>query len=137
VNRVFLHCSASEAEFAGKDLVDLIDGWHLERGFDCIGYHFVIDKRGARLDGRSLEKTPAAQKGHNRMTIAICAHGLHFPPEWYKGKQARAILDLCQEINLAYSGLISYWPHNAVSNKACPVFDVEQLLNLDRFRRMP
>ena len=137
VNRVFLHCSASEIDLTEDQLIREITQWHLKRGFSDIGYHYVVDKPGNVMRGRSLELTPAAQQGNNTATVAICAHGLRFSSNWYESSQADALRDLCSQINLAYSGVIAFWPHNAVSNKACPVFDVTKLLELDRWRRMP
>jgi len=42
-----------------------IDRWHKERGWDCIGYHFVIRKDGTIEEGRTLEKNGAHAKGRN------------------------------------------------------------------------
>lgn len=136
INRVFLHCSASEAAVHNAELVRLIRGWHENRGFNDIGYHFVIDRQGAILAGRPLDKTPAAQKGNNMNTIAICVHGLRFDDPWPVTAQAASVISLCGQIHQAYRGIVAFWPHNAVSNKACPVFDVDKLLGLDRWRRM-
>jgi hypothetical protein len=137
VRRIFLHCSASETHISGRDLVNVIDGWHRSRGFAEIGYHFVVDKEGIVLPARSLEKTPAAQKGNNTATIAICVHGLEFRDTWPHSAQASAVINLCGQINSAYRGIIAFWGHNEVSAKACPVFDYRTLLSLDRWRRMP
>ena len=48
IDSIIVHCSATKAglDFTATD----IDRWHRERGFNGIGYHYVI-----RLDGR-LEK---------------------------------------------------------------------------------
>jgi N-acetyl-anhydromuramyl-L-alanine amidase AmpD len=43
----------------------VIDGWHKERGWDGIGYHFVIRKDGTIEEGRSLAKHGAHAKGRN------------------------------------------------------------------------
>ena len=138
VTQVFLHCSASDKEVQGEELVALITDWHLARSFSTIGYHFVLDKTGAILPGRDLETIPAAQKGHNTDTIAICAHGLVFEEHWPKSAQAGAVINLCAMISTAYDGLMSYWAHNEVNpQKTCPVFDHRALLGLDRWRRMP
>ena len=142
VTRTFLHCSASEVDLTGKELVDEIRAWHMDPNrpggpFNDIGYHFVIDKLGQRLTGRDLERQPAAQAPHNAATLAICVHGLVFSSDWYMSSQADGVRQLCLEINLAYSGVMAFWPHNAVANKACPVFDEVRLLDLDRWRRMP
>lgn len=39
--------------------VKVIDRWHKERGWDCIGYHFVIRKDGSIESGRPLSKNGA------------------------------------------------------------------------------
>jgi len=70
IHRVFIHCSASD--HAHHDNVATMKQWHLARGFSDIGYHFFIQKDGTLEYGRDSEKTPAAQKGHNLNTLAIC-----------------------------------------------------------------
>ena len=142
VRRVFLHCSAWDDPMAGWNLVAEIRRWHTDpkpkgNGWNDIGYHYVIDKEGVIMPGRSLETTPAAQLGNNRATIAICVHGLTFADTWPHGAQAAAVINLAGQINAALHGIVGWWPHNAVSNRACPVFDVTKLLGLDRWRRMP
>lgn len=137
VSRVFIHCSANdETRYSGKRLVETVRKWHLARGFSDVGYHYLIDKGGAVLSGRSLEKVPAAQRGHNTGSIAICVHGLAFSDDWCESVQAEALRKLCLEIHHAYSGIVGFWPHNAVANKSCPVFDIEDVLDLDRWRRL-
>ena len=48
IDSIIVHCSATKAgqDFTATD----IDRWHRERGFNGIGYHYVV-----RLDGK-LEK---------------------------------------------------------------------------------
>lgn len=134
VERVFLHCSASDEEsLAGGKLAETVRDWHWARGFSDVGYHFLIDKHGDVLPGRDIEKTPAAQKGHNTGTIAICVHGLEEFPQ----PALDACRDLCAVINEAYEGRVTFHGHCEVSEKTCPVFDYRALLSLDRFGRMP
>ena len=134
VERIFLHCSASDAgTLAGDYMVEEIRRWHRARGFSDVGYHFLIDKAGEIMVGRPLENIPAAQKGHNRGTIAIMAHGLEDFPDVMLA-EAKA---LCAEINEAYRGRVSFHGHCEVSRKSCPVFGYRELLELDRFGRMP
>lgn len=134
VERVFLHCSASEMDMSGQAMVDEIRRWHKARGFSDVGYHFLVDKNGKVMTGRRLALNPAAQRGHNTGTIAIMVHGLEkFPPNMLE--QCRL---LCAEINEAYEGRISFHGHCEVSAKTCPVFDYRGLLQLDRrWGRMP
>ena len=133
VGRVFLHCSASVLPISGKVLVDEIRKWHLARGFSDLGYHFLIDKAGAIMSGRSLEQNPAAQKGHNAGAIAIMVHGLEDFPQ----PMLDACRSLCGAINEAYEGRITFHGHCEVSAKTCPVFGYSALLGLDRYGRMP
>lgn len=135
VNRVFIHCSASDVDLTGLDLVREIDFWHKTRKpkpFNEIGYHFVIDKKGWIGAGRSLELQPATQYPYNRGTIAICVHGL----EDFAPPIIGSLYRFCTQINHAYSGVIAFWPHNAVSNKSCPIIDIDDILGLDKWRRM-
>ena len=133
VDRVFIHCSASDDEgLRGEEMVNEIRRWHLARGFSNVGYHFLIDREGNILPGRTMELIPAAQKGHNTGTIAIMVHGL----EDFSFESLKACKILCAAINEAYAGLISFHGHCEVSEKICPVFDYKTLLELDHFQRM-
>jgi hypothetical protein len=102
--------------------------WHKKRGFSDVGYHFFIRKDGSLEYGRSIEKTPAAQKGHNRHTLAICLHGLK--EENFTKEQFSTLKKLAQQIEHNYSN-ISFHGHCEVSAKACPVFNYPDVLGLD------
>ncbi len=132
VDRVFLHCSASD--HASHDNVATMDRWHKERGWSGVGYHLFIRKDGTLENGRSLNKTPAAQAGHNKGTIAICCHGLD--KKKFTAAQMKTLKKLCVEINNAYGGAITFHGHREVASKACPVFDYKDVLELDRFGRL-
>ncbi len=129
VERVFLHCSASDVP--AHDNVATIRRWHKDRGFSDIGYHFFIHKNGKISKGRDIEKSPAAQKGNNKNTIAICLHGLL--KEKFTKAQYKAVGKLCKEINNSYFKNISFHGHKEVSAKACPVFDYKKVLKLDKY----
>jgi N-acetyl-anhydromuramyl-L-alanine amidase AmpD len=102
--------------------------WHLARGFSDVGYHFFIQKNGSLEYGRDIEKTPAAQKGHNRGTLAICLHGLK--EEKFTKAQFNTLRKLAKQIDHNYENL-SFHGHCEVSKKACPVFDYRKVLDLD------
>lgn len=135
IDKIFLHCSASDnRSLVGTALVEEVRRWHLARGFSDVGYHFLIDKSGVVLPGRDAERTPAAQKGHNRGSLAIMVHGL----EDFPAPMLEACRELCNEINESLAGRISFHGHHEVApHKTCPVFDYRKLLRLDRFGRMP
>lgn len=104
------------------------------RGWTDIGYHFFIRKDGTVENGRDLERTPAAQKGFNTGSIAICLSGLEL--ELFTEAQLDALKALCQEIDDLYDN-ISFHGHNEVNpHKICPVISVKQVLGLDDYGEM-
>ena len=132
VNKFFIHCSAADHEgdkFEGSNLAETIDRWHRERGFSCIGYHFVIDKKGQLIKGRDLHKTPAAQAFHNIGTIAVCLHGLK--EDKFTEAQFETLRKLALRYDDLYDGRITFHGHKEVARKACPVFDYKKVLKLN------
>lgn len=136
VERVFVHCSASDVP--AHDDVKVIQQWHKQRWPDLCateaGYHFFIKKDGTIQPSRSLEKKPVAQAGHNSHTIAICLHGLKVAK--FTEQQKAALRSLCQEIFDAYDGNITFHGHREVAAKDCPVIDYKAWLGLDRMGRL-
>lgn len=126
VRRVFLHCSASD--HPKHDSVAVIDQWHRENGWSGIGYHFFIRKDGTLEIGRDLERTPAAQAGHNTGSIAICLHGL--AASRFTAAQFETLRALCHQIASAYGGAITFHGHCEVAAKECPVFAYRDILGL-------
>ena len=133
VDRVFLHCSASDNP--DHDDIATIRSWHVnERGWSDVGYHYFIRSDGALQEGRPLERTPAAQAGHNAGTIAVCLHGL--AAENFTDDQFRTLTALAREIDEAYAGRVTFHGHCEVSSKSCPVFPYREVLGLDGAGRM-
>ena len=131
VDQVFIHCSATDN--SEHDDVEVIRKWHTDpkphgRGWSEIGYHFFIRKSGRIEFGRPLERTPAAQRGHNTGTIAICLHGLK--AERFTKHQFKALAKLGAEIDEAYDSLVTFHGHCEVAAKECPVFDYRRVLGL-------
>lgn len=127
VRRVFIHCSASDNP--AHDSAAVMDRWHREKGWAGIGYHYFIRKDGTLELGRDLEKTPAAQENNNTATIAICLHGLD--KDKFTEAQFKTLRALCHQINRAYGYEVTFHGHCEVANKACPVFDYKNVLNLN------
>lgn len=127
VARVFIHCSASDNP--DHDNVATMEAWHLANGWSGVGYHLFCRKSGQGELGRSLEKIPAAQGGHNRGSIAICLHGLS--EDKFTDAQKAWLVDVCAQINQAYNGAVTFHGHCEVAAKTCPVFDYREVLGLD------
>lgn len=132
IRKVFIHCSASDTDhigYQGVNLAHTINRWHKERGWNGIGYHYVIDKQGILVTGRDIGLIPAAQAGHNKFSIAICVHGLDINK--FTEEQFDTLRKLCYTINKAYGKKLEFKGHCEVSSKLCPVFDYKEVLNLD------
>lgn len=80
IDTIIIHCSATRAgrDFKASD----IDRWHRERGFRCIGYHYVVDLDGTVEAGRPLPEEGAHcanrdKEGisYNKHSIGICYVG--------------------------------------------------------------
>ncbi|MGB5810128.1 MAG: N-acetylmuramoyl-L-alanine amidase [Polyangiales bacterium] len=49
--------------------------WHLDRGWDDVGYHYLIDYKGHVHVGRPLPFAGAHAKGSNSNSIGVCVIG--------------------------------------------------------------
>ena len=133
VDRVFLHCSASDV--AAHDNIEQIRKWHVDdNGWSDVGYHYFVNKAGEIFNGRPIGKTPAAQGGHNTGTIAICLSGLK--ESNFTDAQFTTLKAMCRTINQAYGGQVTFHGHREVAAKACPVYDYKKILKLDDFGRL-
>lgn len=80
IDSIVIHCSATRS---GQDVRAAdIDKWHKERGFNEIGYHYVIDLDGSVEFGRALPKDGAhcntsglSGLSYNKHSIGICYVG--------------------------------------------------------------
>jgi len=105
-----------------NDSIAVITKWHIQRGFSGDWLYYFISKNGDVHDCRSLEEIPAAQKNHNRGSIAICLHGLKTEKftknnmSWLK-LSARLLTRRMERRRIRFRG------HCEVSSKSCPVFD--------------
>ena len=127
INEIIIHCSATKE---GKNFtVKEIDAWHRQRGFKCIGYHYVVYLDGTVHKGRDESEVGAHCSGHNSFSIGICyiggldANGK--PKDTRTDKQKAAIKSLVAELKLKYPDATIHG-HNEFANKACPCFDVKK-----------
>ena len=125
IDEIIIHCSATEAgvDFKAKD----IDKWHKAKGWNGIGYHFVIDLDGTVETGRPVEKQGAHCIGKNTTTIGICYIGglvNKKPTDTRTDAQRQALRNLVATLRHCYPTIVKVSGHNQYANKACPCFDV-------------
>ena len=127
---IILHCSATRE---GQDIKAAdIKRWHKERGFDDIGYHYVIDLDGTIEKGRDESLVGAHCKGYNATSIGICYVGgcdkNMKPKDTRTPEQKRSMLSLVRKLVNKYRILVTQiWAHHDFDkHKACPSFDVSE-----------
>lgn len=117
MKEIVIHCSATPngREDTAKD----IHGWHLAKGWDGIGYHYVIEVD--RIANGRPEYWKGAHAGsHNPNSIGICMIGT----DVYNKVQWDLLENLVKELIIKYPG-VKVIGHNEISKKTCPGFDVQ------------
>lgn len=128
IDEIIVHCSATPR---GRDVKAAeIDRWHRERGFRCIGYHYVIRLDGTVERGRRESETGAHCKGHNARSIGVCyVGGLstdgNAALDTRTDEQRVALTELIMELKERYPGARVYG-HRDFANKECPCFDARR-----------
>lgn len=128
IKQIIIHCSATPE---GKNIgATTIRGWHKERGFTDIGYHYVIRLDGTIEQGRPIEQIGAHCQGHNRNSIGICYVGglsqKRQPKDTRTIAQRQAMKQLIQELQEQFPEATIHG-HREFAAKACPCFDIEDL----------
>lgn len=108
INLIVVHCSATPSgqwlagtapgKSARRTPVQVIDGWHRERGFAGIGYHYVVDVDGVVWKGRPEDQAGAHVAGHNASSIGICMVGGAERDARYTPKQWESLAGLVQDL---------------------------------------
>lgn len=131
IKKLIIHCSASEFGDAKE-----IDRWHREKGWDCIGYHFVIcngfrtskseystEVDGLIEPGRPVSMIGAHCKGQNADSIGICLIGVKDFTKTQMIKLDELLKRLMKEYGLCPKDVFGHYefePH-----KTCPNLDMD------------
>ena len=127
INEIIVHCSATPE---GRNVtVKDIDTWHRQRGFRCIGYHYVIYLDGSVHVGRPESQVGAHCLGHNSHSIGVCyiggvAKDGKTPKDTRTDAQKESLIKLIKELKAKYPKATVHG-HREYANKACPCFDAK------------
>ncbi len=134
IDEIIIHCSDSTFGNAA-----LIDSWHRERGWDCIGYHLVIlngfiepRRYDANFDGhtdsgRAMWKEGAHCLGRNASSIGICLIGRG---GLYTARQLDALRKNIKSLEGVYGDLnVSFHSDYNKDKPHCPGITAQDLLN--------
>lgn len=133
IKYIIIHCTAT-AEFKDFKAKD-VDKWHKQRGWDCIGYHYIIDLDGAIEKGRPETKIGAHCKGFNDCSIGVCyvgglASDNKTPKDTRTNAQKASLLKLIKQLKAKYPNA-KVVGHKDMPNvhKACPCFEAKREYN--------
>ncbi len=130
INAIIVHCSATAEgrDFHWND----IDAWHRARGFNRIGYHYVVTLDGLIEEGRPLNSVGAhcSQNGMNRTSVGVCYIGGcatdgKTPKDTRTEEQKKTLLSLLTKLKSDFPGAVIYG-HRDFAPKACPSFDAKK-----------
>ncbi|QDP57247.1 MAG: putative endolysin [Prokaryotic dsDNA virus sp.] len=129
IDKIIVHCTASP-ELRPHDVND-IRLWHQERGWDDIGYHYLIHIDGTIEEGRPIERYGIHTAGQNYNSIGVCYVGgmtkdMKSPKDTRTKEQKDSLIKLIQQLIYKYNKDMTIHGHNEFSNKACPCFDVKK-----------
>jgi len=139
IKELIWHCAATPE---GRDFtVNDIRSWHRQRGWNDIGYHFVVYRDGSIHEGRPIEQIGAHVSGRNSGTIGACyiggvARDGKTAKDTRTPEQRAAMLWLTQGLAKLYK-LERISGHREFSSKSCPSFDVrtDELGNIPGYER--
>lgn len=127
ITHIVLHCTATPA--GRHHTVEDIRAWHHQRGWNDIGYHYVVLLDGTVQAGRPLEQPGAHVAGHNARSIGIVYVGgidkaTNQPRDTRTAAQRRALLKLVTDLKQRFPSALVLG-HRDFPNvpKACPCFD--------------
>lgn len=138
IDKIIIHCSATPPSM-NVDAKE-IDRWHRQRGFNKIGYHYVIKRDGEIEDGRPIEEVGAHVKGHNTGSIGICLVGgteegnPSRAQDNFTDAQWRSLRNLLRICRADYKKATIHGHNEFSSQKACPSFDVQLQLKNGRLK---
>ena len=114
---LIVHHSASSRDSTIAD----IDRWHRERGFEGIGYHYVIEADGALRYGRHPGRQGAHDLGENEDSLGVCVTGHGHA---WSVRQEEALLRLMRACRVIYGPGFDFSMHRenepAHTHTECP-----------------
>jgi hypothetical protein len=126
ITLLIVHCSAVRPgqRSSAKD----IDRWHRDKGWNGIGYHYVVRRDGSMEPGRPIEEVGAHCVGHNSHSIGICyeggldEHGEE--ADTRTPEQKRVLRKLLEELHGRFPKALIVGHHDLNPGKKCPCYDV-------------
>lgn len=130
---IAIHCAATRpSQNIGAAEIDRM---HRQRGFKCIGYHYVIRRDGRIEAGRPVDQIGAHVENWNAVSVGICMVGgvsekdVNVPENNFTPEQFEALKGLLRGLKAKYpDAKIQGHRDFPQVKKACPSFSVSEWL---------
>ena len=110
---------ANPLEDTSHHTAQMMEAWHLSKGWEGLAYHYVIHKNGDIWAGRPEHRNGAHTVNFNTKSIGICLSG-NFDLTLPTKEQEIALAGLIQAIRSRYMITTDkIVPHRAFANKTC------------------
>ncbi len=97
----------------------MMEEWHLAKGWDGLGYQYVIHKNGDAWKGRPEHRNGAHTVTHNTKSIGICLAGnfdATLPTKAQIDSLTQLLKDMMKKYNIPKERIV---PHRTFANKTC------------------
>ena len=125
ISLIVVHCSAVPPW--KRSSADDIDGWHKDKGWNGIGYHYVVRRDGTVEPGRPPEVIGSHVVGHNAHSIGVCYEGgldaLGQKVDTRTPEQRKALRTLLEELHKQFPRALIVGHRDLNPQKDCPCFD--------------
>lgn len=125
IKKIVIHASASPHR---GDTAEDIHRWHRKKGWDGIGYHYVISEGGKIEAGRPHYWQGSHVKNHNKNTLGICLLGMGTSIDDFTFVQMDALYSLLSKLHTRYPDAEIVGHRDLDPDKDCPGFNVKEWL---------
>lgn len=127
IEALIVHHSASPRD---TTTLEKIREWHKARGFDDIGYHWVIEADGALKSGRQIIYQGAHALGANSGTWGVCVVGDNTKAsEAWNAAQEDALIGLIRRLRVMLPAIRIHGHREVGTTKTeCPGLDFQAWL---------
>lgn len=125
---IILHC-ADTPDTSEFDVED-IRRWHRERGFNDVGYHYIIKRDGRIQMGRLETVVGAHTRSHNRGSLGVCLIGRKRFTKAQHASLDKLYIDIFLRHGIDSRDVYGHYEFD--SGKTCPNLDMDKM----RFRFM-
>ena len=110
--------------------IKTVEGWHINQGYNAIGYNFWVGFDGTIYEGRGLT-LGAHTLGHNETTIGIGFQGDYSKDVVMPVEQFNAGIDIISFVKAKVPSIVKIGGHKDYMATACPgqYFPLEEMIS--------